>query len=227
MTTPTFDPPVGPSFELPLEVAWDADETEFVKPYVQVVPRNELAIRAFDLQWNLLTRAQRDYIQSFFHRHRGPATPFYWTPTDPVFAPEDDGPEVDQVAGGSLSERTYYVRFSWYDSTTGQETTPSPAKSITVQSSYLLSVTVPRFPSRVTAWRVYVGTVADYEYLQAYDIDRTWTEPSGGITEPTSLPPSVNTLKPAAKWRLLGTVRERKRSANRFSLSLRIGEVFL
>lgn len=224
MSTRTFAPDPGPSFVVPLTWEWRTVRQEAIKPYTRTIPTFQLPVRRFDLNWRICTKALRDYVVSFFHRGLGSADDFYWTPPDPVWAPEDSGPDLDSTSGGSLSQRTYYVKHTWYDSTTGQETTASPASTITVPANYLLEVSVPIYPCGVGAWRVYASETQGDERLQAYATSRTWTEPVSGLVPDSAMVPTTNTLKPATRWRLVGSLQERKITANRYSLDLQLEE---
>jgi len=224
MTTATFSPPIGPSFELPLDVQWEVEMTEFVKPYVQSIPKSPFGLQRYELEWRILTEDQADAIRSFFHRRCGPRDPFWWTPARGVPSPADAGPDLSTVAGGALAQRTYYVKFTWYEIATAKETLASPSTSITVPANYLLRATVPTWPSRVSAWRIYIGTVNGSEALQGYEEDPEWNEISSGIIEPGPAIPVANTLKIPLKWRLDGGLSERLLRPGRYSISARFVE---
>lgn len=226
MSLQTFAPSPGPSFTVPLAWDWLVSETRGIKPYVQTIPKFELPVRRYSLSWRVTTAKLRDYLVAFFHRTNGPGREFLWTPPDPVWAPEDAGPDLDQVSGGALAQRTYHARYTWFETSSGKETTPSPSSSITVQANYLLTVAVPRYPSGVGAWRIYVGTSAGDERLQGYASSRLWTESAGGIVPDAAPPPNANTLSIPTKWRLVGGVQERKLTANRFALEITLEEFF-
>lgn len=222
----TFNPPQGPSYEVPLDWAWLVTKQKATKPYVKIIPELWLPVRRYSLAWKVGTPKLRDYLVSFFHRQLGPTTPFWWTPTDPTPTPEDEGPDLDSSSGGELSQRTYYVKFTWYDSTTGYETEASPAASITVAADYLLEVSCPRFPSRVGSWRIYAHETAGSECLQTTQTDRNWTEPVTGLVTGSATPPATNNLKLPALWRLEGGIQQRLIGANRYRLSLTLEEFF-
>lgn len=220
-----FAPPRNPSFPSSHPHEWPADETGFIKPYVQVLPRTIRAVRTVTFQWTGLSREQLDYFLSFFHELKGGAGIFLWRTPDPSFNPVHRGPDLAQVAaGGAPGARSYSVLYTWYDNVSGQETKPSPASEISLSSGNVAVLTVPIFPIGVPAIRVYASETPGSEVLQAFATSRTWTEPVTGLLTGTSSPPTANTLKPLLKWRLIGPYRPERKGANRFDLSLDLME---
>lgn len=226
--TMTFAPGVNPSFEYEVPHQWAVDEQAPIKPYVQTIPRALRPERRIVTDW-ILTRQEVEYILSFFHEIRGPAGEFYWTPLDPVFSPLHRAPDLAQVtkAGAPGAGRTYFVKFTWYDSTTGGETEASPVDSISVLSGNVVQVTVPVFPAGADRFRVYAGTVSGSEWLQAASSSRTWEEPITGLLTLTALAPEANSLKVPMKCALVGDVSPVKKTANRYGLRLEFRELWI
>jgi hypothetical protein len=226
--TLTFDPGVNPSFVLPVEHDYPVDEQGAIKPYVQTIPLGLRAQRTIVADWKGLTRDQVDYFLSFFHEIRGPAGNFFWTPPDSVASPLHRGPDLAQVvASGAPGARTYFVKFTWYNSSSGQETKASPVSSISLLAGRVVQVTAPIFPAGVDRMRVYAGTVEGTEWLQVASASRTWTEPITGLLTLTSLAPAANNLRPAILWRLVGSLTPEKASANRYNMKTQFQEMFV
>lgn len=123
--------------------------------------------------------------------------------TPPLISAKDAG-FVSSVAGGSLSERKYFVRYS-YITTLGQ-TTASPnntsangkPETYTVVANKRLTFTAPQsWPTNVVGIGIYVGTVAGQEYYQATlsSLSQTYTEGTGGILTGTITPVLSNTAR--------------------------------
>lgn len=227
--TLTLAPAVGPSFPLEPEHDWPCDEQIPIKPYATIIPKTIRSLRRLSPEWRGLTADQVDYFLSFFSELRGAGGVFWWTPPDPVQSPLSRGPDLTQVlrSGAPSSPRTYYVTFTWYASGTGLETKPSPASTITVQAGYVASVAVPVIPMGADRVRIYAGTVAGLEYLQASSSSRIWEEPITGLLTLTALAPMVNALRAPILWRLTGKVRPIRISSNRFTLRLDFLEQFV
>lgn len=104
---------------------------------------------------------------------------------------------LSQVAGGSLGTRTYFVKYTWANST--GETLPSSQVSLTVNSNNLLKVSVgfSYIPSGATELKIYVSTTSGSELHQATidlpDRSLSWTEPTTGLVSGDSLPGSNTT----------------------------------
>ena len=123
--------------------------------------------------------------------------------TPPLISAKDAG-FVSSVAGGSLSERKYFVRYS-YITTLGQ-TTASPnntsangkPEAYTVEANKRLTFTAPQsWPTNVVGIDIYVGTVAGQEYCQERlsSLSQTYTESTGGILTGTITPVLSNTAR--------------------------------
>ena len=121
-------------------------------------------------------------------------------------------PVVETVAGGALPQRTYYVKFTFHDTGTPSESTPSPEVSIVVPANNLLKVKAPLPMAKAGAtpldvfdsWNVYVSTAAGTEtkqntanmtrgYLDGTNINNfaagaDWTEPTSGLIAGAALP---------------------------------------
>jgi len=216
-----FDPGRGPSRFSETEISHGADSQRYIKPYVQVIPRTITEMVAGTWTWEGAPVAIRDYIRSFFSEIKTEAGEFLWVPPGTVPAPAHRGPDLTSAAvtGAPGSPRSYHVLATWYNPSTGQESTASPRSSLVVSSDWLLRVTMPTFPNGVEAFRVYAGTTAGAEGLQAHSTARTWQEPLGGIVTGNPGPPASSTLRPAHKWRLTGPMREAQRG-NRYDIAL-------
>lgn len=219
--TLTFDPGRGPSREFEASYSSGADVQPYIKPYLQTIPRTPTEMVAGVWTWEGLPQAIRDYFLSFFREIKWEAGEFLWAPPGLVSAPVHRGPDLSSVAVGGApgSPRSYHVRYTWFNPSTGQESNASPSSALVVASDWLLRVTVPIFPPGVEAFRVYVATTAGAEGLQAYSAERTWQEPIGGIVGGNAGPPASSTLRPVLKWRLTGPLREIQRG-NRFTIAL-------
>jgi hypothetical protein len=225
-----FLPGINPSFQVPTEHDWPVSSFTPEKPYEQIIPLGIRPVREVQVTYLGVTADQRDYFLSFFHSIQGQAGIFIWRSTDPVWCPLHAGPTLDQEikAGAPGGARTYYVRHTWYDSVTGQETKPSPASVQTVVGGSVLDVEVPYLPAGVTAWRVYAHETAGEECLQdTISGTRQWVEPITGMVTLTPQAPAVNTLRPALKWRLVGKLRETKYRSSRWQIAMTWMEVWV
>lgn len=218
--TLTFAPSVNPSF--PVSESHEFREDGFRSPKGYDLGR-VMAVRpvhSVPLLWKVVDRNQLDEILGFFDQLNGATGPFFWTPLDNVRSPNGMTPTTGEVAGGSLtSQPTYYVQFTWYDTSSGGETLGSLEASQVVQDNFQLTVEVPVFPMGVTEWRVYVGDTSGDCELQATVTDRQWTMPgaraSGGAN-----PPASNDLSLPLLWKHDGNPRVSKIGPNRFRLGM-------
>lgn len=202
MSIPTFNPTIGPSFDIETEESYRADVQTSHKGYEVSRPLALRSVPPIRLLWKALKKPELDEIKSFFDSLNGARGPFYWTPIDTITAPTGQTPELGQVAGGSLtSQPTYYVQYTWYATAGGLETQGSKEASFSVSDNNLLTVKVPVFPLGVGEWRVYVGvTPGDAELQAGTETTRTWTMPGTGRVGGGANPPATNNLKAARLW---------------------------
>ena len=152
VSIPTFSPPQNPSFPFGENPQIPTDVIPMHKGYDQKRPLGIRNPRRIRIGWNAASRETKDYIFSFFHALNGTTGPFYWTPCDKVPDPTGASPTLTQTSGGALSERTYYVVFTWYDASYG-ETKQSGQSSLTISANYYMRVSVPIFPTWISSWR--------------------------------------------------------------------------
>lgn len=103
-------------------------------------------------------------------------------------------PTLGQVAGGTNSQTTYYVKIT-YINLMG-ETTPSSESSLLVLANQVLTVTSPPALGSATSYNVYVSTTTNTETLQNTSpiaIGTNWTEPTSGLVSGAALPGSNTT----------------------------------
>lgn len=102
-------------------------------------------------------------------------------------------PTLNQIAGGALSNRTYYVKYTWAN--TDGESLPSAQSTLVINTNYIVTVTVPSFPPGITKAKVYASTVSGSETYQAEITTSggTWTEPTSGLVSGAPLP-TVNSI---------------------------------
>lgn len=187
--------PITP--ELPLDVEYEnyTIRSEFQNGVFQTRAQWPRPRRRWALRWNVATVDEAEVLQAFYRDHRGPASPFYWTPGEKVPRPYA-GPVLGQSVGGALGARTRYVAFAW--ATASTETTQSYVTStLAVSASYLLTATVPLFPKGVDRAWVYVGATSVTLCRQATAITTTggtWTEPTGGYDSGGAAPQTTNGL---------------------------------
>lgn len=229
MTLPLFNPGVNPSFQVPWSQEWPVSTIKPVKPYDVVMPSTVNPVSTFQFQYPGLTAAQKEWISSFFRRIGGPSGAFEMRPLDPIDSPLDGGLVLDQIAdaGAPAEQRTYYVRFAWYDAVSGEETMASPAEAITIASGSLLVVSIPTFPVGVDSWRVYASETEGEECLQGASSASSWTESVSGLVTLSARPRATNNLKPLLKWRLAEGLQWTKTRAGRFSLAMTLAEVWV
>lgn len=219
MTIPTFAPSRNPSFPVNTLHAIREDRQRTSKGYDIGRPMGVRPLRRLPLEWLGLSLNQLHEILSFFYGLNGSTGPFFWSPTDKVISPNGVVPVLGQVAGGSLTgQGTYFVKFTWYNTASAQETLPSKEASFSVSDNFLLTVDVPVFQMGVTEWRVYVGSSSGDNQLQAgTETERRWTMPASGPIAGAQ-PPTENTLALPLLWKLDGDLEEQKSQANRFRL---------
>ena len=179
-----------PEFTLPWDMQHSTLATSFESGDVQTRPRWKRTRRRWTLRWNAATDSERGEIEQFFQRHRGSADSFTWTPPAPV-GPPGRAHTLATAVSGALGQRTYYVVHTWV--TAGGETTQSIQKNIVVPANSVLVVTVPEFPTNVTAAKVYASTLSGDEELQATinTSAGSWTEPDTGLITGAN-PPTSN-----------------------------------
>ena len=125
---------------------------------------------------------------------------------DNSFRPIPAAPNIEAVAGGALSLRTYFVRITFVDSL-GNESSPSSAARQTIAASSLAKVKSPKllvstFASgvAVTGYKVYASVTEGSEVVQnsatAINLGTDWTEAAGGLTTGSAALPTDNDLEP-------------------------------
>jgi len=219
----TFSPPTGPSFQSAVHLEPQFVEAKSHGGYDQQVPRLLRPLRRAELRWNAASDTTREYIESFIAAIHGTVGPFEWTPFDNIPSPSGMLPTLSEVSGGSLGSRTYYVVFTWYDTTYG-ETRESGRASLNVSANNFLKVEIPPIPLQVEGWRVYVSETSGAEKLEATITSgaRSWTQ-SADLSGSAD-PPAANTLTPAGKWNIQGRLGKVRSGANRWNMTLTLLE---
>lgn len=223
MTTPVFNPSFGPSFPVGLELSFPHTVQQDINGYGVVMPQSLRPRMAASLEYQAITDAQLAEIMSFFTLINGPQTPFVWAPPRSFWSPSAMTPTLDSTPGGALPQRTYYVRFTWYDPTTGQETAGSLTASILVPANEFLTVALPLIPLSVPAARIYASETQGDERSQGHITAPTWTQ-GGALGSPNITVPTASDLQTSVTWRLASGVTYSLRRANRWAVSLRFEE---
>jgi len=183
--------------EIPFEVTLQflTLATPFEDGTVQLRAKFPRPPRSWGLGWEGASPVEAETLQAFYREQVGGAGTFYYVPSQPVQRP-CAAPTMGQSAGGALGARTRYGAFAWADAS--NETTASVnTGTLAVSSGYLLTVTVPEFPTSVTRAWVYVGATAGALHKQATAITTsggTWTEPTEGYDAGGAAPQTVNGL---------------------------------
>ena len=226
MSFPTFSPTINPSFPYSEDHNVVTDSIQMHKGYDETRARLIRPLRTVALNWKAVNEDQRDYILSFVAGLEGSRGPFWWTPHNKVPTPSGMDPTLSETSGGALSSRTYYVVFTWYDSSNG-ETKQSGQSSMTLSANHYLEVEVPPIPAHVGGWRLYAHETSGSECLQAtITTGRSWTQ-SAALSTGTATPPSSNTLNEPVKWLLAEGVQCKKITANRWQMGMRLVEQIL
>jgi len=119
----------------------------------------------------------------------------------PVTAAPTNG-TLTSTAAGSLTATTYYVRSTWVNSTTGDESPAAVETNLACLANLVLNVAAPASPPAwATGWNVYVsntsGGGAGAETKQnttPIALTSAWVEPASGLIAGTALPTiTVNT----------------------------------
>jgi len=194
VSTRTWPTELVPEFTYTWESKWQTVQTPFESGHVQSRATWPRPIRYWRPTWKITDATQALALDAFFHEMSGSADTFYYVP-GPKKTPPYCSPVLAQTAGGSLGSRSRYAAFSWADAS--NETTVSQASNTGLSASYLLTVTVPIFPTNVTKAWVYVGTTGATLKKQATAITTTggtWTEPTGGYDAGGAAVPTTNTF---------------------------------
>lgn len=126
---------------------------------------------------------------------QSPVQSLYVRNLAPLGAPNPAGsPSISQAAGGSLSARTYFVKYTLTNAT--GETLATGEVSLAISANNLASVASPPSTVNATGWNVYVSEATGTETKQNSSplaIGTAWTEPSTGLISGTALPGSNST----------------------------------
>lgn len=194
MATETFS--LTPEFSYAVAPQFNTLSTRFEDGNVQLRAKISKPRRKWWLGWKTATPAEAEQLHAFFREMAGAAGEFYYVPADPCPAPYG-APTMGQSAGGALGLRTRYAKFTWADASDNETTASTNYGTLAVGSGYLLTVTVPSFPTSVTQAYVYVGATTALFYKQATAISTsagTWTEPETGYVTDGGTDPSSNAL---------------------------------
>lgn len=216
-----FAPSRNPSFDYEVELIFRTETTDMGKGYAETRPLGPRPLRRAKLNWKVLTKDERDYIESFFYKVQG-AT-FTWTPLDSDFSPLSIAPTLSRVTDGSLASRTYYVAYSFYKDSSSAETKISPEASLTINANKVVKVELPVFSSSADRARIYASETSGSLTLQTTTTERTWTEPTSGLVAGAS-PPSSNNLKEPLFWKAVAAPKFDKFRSNRYRTSLQLIE---
>ena len=128
-----------------------------------------------------------------------------------VFSPVPLPPALTYAAGGTLAQRTYYVRITFLDSIGGESTGSQQSTYITIPADNLLTVASPKLLFSANAsgvqyssYKIYAAQASTVngsaENLETYPatvaIATNWTEPSTGLTTGGASVPTSSTLAP-------------------------------
>lgn len=200
MTAPVFNPPETPSYTSAKTLVNQVDARQLQSGWQQVRPIGIRPREGIQATWIDASEATREYCESFLMGLEGGIGPLTWTSFNTVPSPTGTAPTLEEVAGGALGARTYYVAFSWYETTGTQETLISAEASLAVQANFFIKVTIPPFPLGVDEARLYLSETSGALKLETTITARTWTQSVAlaGVTAP----PSTNTLLPARNYML-------------------------
>jgi hypothetical protein len=183
-----------PQYEYITELNWKTQQTPFDLGVVQTRAYWPFPKRLWHLNWSVLKTSEADYVESFFREHVGPAGTFDFIPNAPIAPPHRAG-DPTQIAGGSLSFRTYYFSLTWL--TSSGETILGGEQSFSISANNLFKITIPKFFYRsITSAKLYAGIDSNSKTLQT-----SFTVPGSSFTEPVTglvtgaSPPSTNTAK--------------------------------
>lgn len=224
MAIKTFSPSRNPSYDVVEQGELPVTSYSSIKGYDQRRPLGLWERRIFQLSWVSLAEDELNEIISFFSTLKdadgdyAAGEAFYWTPIRAVESPTGDEPKLEQVSGGSLSGRTYYVKYTWYNSSSTQETKASGTSSLAISANYLCKVTAPVFPNGVDRVRIYASETQGSEKLETTSSSRTWTEPVTGLVGTGGTAPTSNNLKPAIKFVLASAIPRPQFVAGRWRL---------
>jgi hypothetical protein len=118
-----------------------------------------------------------------------------------AYQPVPSPPVVQVSPGGALLARTYYVRLTFVDSSTGESVASDTSISRYILPNFLVNVKSPTIPFGANSsgilynqYNVYIGTVEGGETKQNVTpiaIGTDWTEPTSGLIT-TGAPPPTN-----------------------------------
>jgi hypothetical protein len=193
MATQTF--PLTPEFTYAITAQAATLATRFEDGGVQLRAKWPRPRRMWRLSWKAASPTEAEELAAFYREMVGAAGEFYYAPSTKCERPYA-APTLGQVAGGALGARTRYAAFTWADAS--NETMVSFCEgSLAVGSGYLLTATVPIFPTSVTKAWVYVGATTAVLHKQATAITTsagTWTEPEAGYAADGAAVPTANAL---------------------------------
>jgi len=120
------------------------------------------------------------------------------------YQPYPSPPYVTFAPGGSLLNRTYYIRLTFVDSNGGESAGSSVSVEQQIPADNLLTVTTPVLMNNKTSvgiiyssYNVYIATAEGSETLQNVTpiaIGTNWTEPTSGITTTGQPVPTASTI---------------------------------
>lgn len=226
MSIPTFSPPNPPSYEYVETHQFQADRMQSPLGYDQVRPLNIHPIRVVKLHWPAMPAACREYIEAFFGGLQGTMGPFWWYTYNGHTPPTAITPTMSERLGGSESETTIYVQFTWYSISYG-ESLPSTEVEYTVSANYRPVITLPYLPARVATFAVYASTSSGQEVYQGDSTSWSLTKTNmpWPLTTGTASPPTEDTYSYPSRWMLSSNnVEFRKIRANRWSCDLEFTE---
>jgi hypothetical protein len=130
----------------------------------------------------------------------------------------------EEVDGGALGGRSYWVSYSWYHNSSAQESNINPRRNFSVSANKLIKVTVPVIPIPGDRTRIYADTTTTMTLQATLDPGvRTWTEPPTGLVSGAATPTANDLWQPTA-WILGGPVAAVKFAAQTWRLSIDLQE---
>lgn len=160
-----FDPPVNPSFTLPLEDVYSTIVHGSSRGHRGTRARRDRPIREFEMVWVHADQATLDYVRAFIQFHLGGGIAFDWVlPCADLFTPRPATNELTlaQAGGGALADATYDVQYT-FENAAG-ETQASPIKQIVIAAgggtARIVVTAPPRLPPDATLFGIYAEFAA-------------------------------------------------------------------
>ena len=157
--------------------------SEFENGSAELATDWEFPVRTFGYRCATYREDDIDKVMGFLRARQRLAEAFYIDSFNKIWSPWDDA-TLSTAAGGALTQRTYYAKYTFSDGTSETNVCGQGESSQLVALNYYLTVQTEPFPPGVSEAWLYIGTSSGSLYYSGMlgSTNGTWTQDTAATT---------------------------------------------